>query len=153
MQARVRPVQMARLLLGVLAEPPSPALPPSPILTTLGPFQRLGVEHHVGQGHLGLCLSLWGEEAEGSAKGKGIRSSALGAAINKLTGPSCSTGDPHKSRESGLDLFTLAHTFQKCLLEAADRMSNRQPPSRTGTSLPCSPQPAALLCGRAYPQG
>lgn len=132
---------------------PSPAPPPSPILTTLRSFQWLGVEHHVGQGHLGLCLGLWGEEAARSAKGKGICSSALGTAINKLTGPSSSTGDAHKSQESGLDLFTLAHTFQKCLLEAADGMSNPQPPSHTRMGSPCSPQPAALLCSRAHPQG
>lgn len=145
-------MQMAKLSVRVLAESPSPALPPSPILTALGPFQGLSVEHHVGQGHLGLRRGLWGKEAVGSAKGKGICSGALGTAINTLTGPSSSAGDAHKSTESDLDLFTLAHTFQKCLLEAADGMSNPRPPSRTGTGSPCSPQPAALLHSQAHPR-
>ena len=143
---------MARLSVRVLAEPPSPPLPPSPILTALGPFQRLSVEHHVGQGHLGLRWGLCGEKAAGSAKGKGICSSALGAPINKFTGPSSSTGDAHKLQESGLDLFTLAHTFQKCLLEAGDRMSKPQPPSHVRKGSPCSPQPVAPLHDQAHPQ-
>lgn len=106
---------MVRLSVGVLAEHPSPALPPSPILTILRPFQWLSVEHHVGQGYLGLRWGLWGEERAVLYKRKGICCSTLDAAISKLTSPSSSTGDAHKLQESGLDLFTLAHTFQKSL--------------------------------------
>lgn len=62
---------MARLFVGLLAEDPIPALPPSPILTTLGPFQRLSVEHHVGQGYLGLCWGLWGKKQRGQPRGRG----------------------------------------------------------------------------------
>lgn len=62
---------MARLSVGILAEDPISALPPWPILTTLGPFQRLGIEHHVGQGYLGLCRSLWGKKERGQPRGRG----------------------------------------------------------------------------------
>lgn len=49
---------------------PSPAIPPWPTLTILRPFQWLSVEHHVGQGHLGLCRGLCGGEAEGQSRGR-----------------------------------------------------------------------------------
>lgn len=39
----------------------------------------------------------------------------------------------------GLALFSLAHTYEKCLLEAADGMSNPQPPNRTRMGSPSVP--------------
>lgn len=98
--------------------------PPAPLLTALRPFQRLGVHHHVGQGHLGLRRGLWGGQKEQSAKGNQIlQQHPLGAPPRAGAGPRHGRKHPpwpqlqhgergtHKLQESGLDLFTPAHTF------------------------------------------
>lgn len=59
---------LADPLVLVGCESPQPSNPPVPTLTTLRPFQWLSVEHHVGQGHLGLRWGLCGGEAEGQAR-------------------------------------------------------------------------------------
>lgn len=46
---------------------------------------------------------------------------------------------PAPGQGPGLDLFSPAHTYEKCLLETADGMSNLQPPNRTRMGLPSVP--------------
>lgn len=113
---------------------PSPAIPPWPTLTILRPFQWLSVEHHVGQGHLGLCRGLCGGEAEGQSRG--------GAAAAPSVQSQTNSQGPAPGQGPGLDLFSPAHSYEKCLLEAADGMSNPQPPGCARVGLPSVPSSA-----------